>query len=141
MEKTELGSITAKILVIDDEEIVRESCTRILQSQDYSIKTADNGEMGLKILDEFHPDLVLVDLKMPGMSGFEVLEEIYAYDATIVPIVDATWPHSIEAAPNSLGVLAAQTAFFFALRSTIFVSMFPSNGSIAAKAQDVSIIP
>jgi len=87
MEKTELGSTKPKILIIDDEEIVRESCTRILQSQDYSIKTADNGEMGLEMLEKFHPDLVLVDLKMPGMSGFEVLEEIYAYDATIVPIV------------------------------------------------------
>ncbi len=87
MEKNELRSTTAKILIIDDEEIVRESCTRILQSRDYSIKTADNGEMGLKILDEFRPDLVLVDLKMPGLSGFEVLEEIYAYDATVVPIV------------------------------------------------------
>ena len=76
-----------KILVIDDEEIVRESCVQILKSQDYQVKTADDGTMGLEILREFHPDLVLVDLKMPGMSGFEVLEEIYAFDATIVTIV------------------------------------------------------
>jgi len=76
-----------KILVIDDEEIVRESCVRILQRQDFIVKTADNGELGIATLKEFLPDLVLVDLKMPGMSGFEVLEEIYAIDATIVTIV------------------------------------------------------
>jgi signal transduction histidine kinase len=76
-----------RILIIDDEEIVRESCVRILKNQDYLVKTADDGEMGLETLKEFLPDLVLVDLKMPGMSGFEVLEEIFAFDATIVTIV------------------------------------------------------
>ena len=87
MESTNVQNGSAKILVIDDEEIVRESCVRILQGQEYQVKTADNGEMGLSTLKEFQPDLVLVDLKMPGMSGFEVLEQIYAYDATIVTVV------------------------------------------------------
>ncbi len=87
MESINVKNLSAKILVIDDEEIVRESCVRILQSQEYQVKTADNGDMGLITLKEFQPDLVLVDLKMPGMSGFEVLEEIYTYDATIVTIV------------------------------------------------------
>lgn len=87
MERTEIESAVAKILVIDDEEIVRESCTRILNNQNYSIKTADDGKMGLEILKQFLPDLVLVDLKMPGLSGFEVLEEIFAFDATIVTVV------------------------------------------------------
>jgi len=76
-----------KILVIDDEEIVRESCLRILQKQDYQVKTAPDGSSGLVLLKEYQPDLVLVDLKMPGMSGFEVLEEIFSFDATIVTIV------------------------------------------------------
>ena len=100
MESTKIKTGSAKILVIDDEEIVRESCVRILQGQDYRVKTADNGEMGLSTLKEFQPDLVLVDLKMPGMSGFEVLEEIFAYDATIVTIVItgfATVSSAIEA--------------------------------------------
>jgi len=87
MESINVNKLSAKILVIDDEEIVRESCVRILQGQEYQVKTADNGDMGLITLKEFQPDLVLVDLKMPGMSGFEVLEEIYTYDATIVTIV------------------------------------------------------
>ncbi|MCJ7716206.1 MAG: response regulator, partial [Anaerolineales bacterium] len=89
-----------KILVIDDEEIVRESCLRILQKQDYQVKTAENGSSGLELLKEYLPDLVLVDLKMPGMSGFEVLEEIYSFDATIVTVVItgfATVSSAIEA--------------------------------------------
>ena len=87
MESINNSSCAAKILVIDDEEIVRESCLRILQNQDHIVETAPNGQAGLKLLESFLPDLVLVDLKMPGMSGFEVLEEIYAFDATIVTIV------------------------------------------------------
>jgi two-component system sensor histidine kinase/response regulator len=87
MESIDNQPNMVKILVIDDEEIVRESCVRILQGQDFIVKTADNGELGIATLKEFLPDLVLVDLKMPGMSGFEVLEEIFAIDATIVTIV------------------------------------------------------
>ena len=87
MDSINLQTGALKILVIDDEEIVRESCVRILTGPEYSVKTADNGTMGLEILEQFHPDLVLVDLKMPGMSGFDVLEKIYAFDATIVTVV------------------------------------------------------
>ncbi len=76
-----------RILIIDDEEIVRDSCTQILSTKNYEIATADNGTDGLALLKEFQPDLALVDLKMPGISGFEVLDQIHAYDPTIVAIV------------------------------------------------------
>ncbi len=78
---------TPKILIIDDEEIVRDSCIQILARNNYEIKTAENGQLGLEILEEYQPDLAFVDLKMPGISGFEVLEKIHAYDPTIVTIV------------------------------------------------------
>lgn len=76
-----------KILIIDDEEIVRDSCTRILSKNDYEIATAENGAEGLALLEDFQPDIALVDLKMPGLSGYEVLDQIRAYDSTIVTIV------------------------------------------------------
>jgi len=76
-----------KILIIDDEEIVRDSCIHILAKNNYEIVTAKNGTEGLELLQEFKPDLALVDLKMPGLSGYEVLEKIRAYDPTIVTIV------------------------------------------------------
>jgi two-component system sensor histidine kinase/response regulator len=76
-----------KILIIDDEEIIRDSCTEILAGSGYQLATADNGTKGLAILDQFEPDLVFVDLKMPGISGLEVLEKVYSTHPTIVTIV------------------------------------------------------
>ena len=76
-----------KILIIDDEEIVRDSCIQILAKGNYEIATAQNGNEGLELLEDFQPDLALVDLKMPGISGYEVLDHIHEYDSTIVTIV------------------------------------------------------
>lgn len=77
----------AKLLIIDDEEIVLDSCLQILAGGDYEIATANNGESGLKMLPDFLPDLIFVDLKMPGISGFEVLNKVHEFDPTIVTIV------------------------------------------------------
>ena len=77
----------SKVLVIDDEEIVLDSCLQILSSGDYEIQTADNGLLGLRMVEEFRPDLIFVDLKMPGISGFEVIEKIQEIDPAIVTIV------------------------------------------------------
>lgn len=77
----------ARILVIDDEEIVLDSCTEILRGEGYQLATASDGARGLALLKEFRPDIVVVDLKMPGLSGFEVLDRIREIDATVVAIV------------------------------------------------------
>jgi signal transduction histidine kinase len=77
----------AKVLIIDDEEVVLDSCTKILESGPYQAATAMDGTFGLELAREFHPDIVFVDLKMPGISGFEVLERIHDFDPTIVTIV------------------------------------------------------
>lgn len=76
-----------KILIIDDEEIVLDSCLAILADSDYEVQTAGDGASGVKQVKEFEPDLVFVDLKMPGLSGFEVLQHIQQIDSTIVAIV------------------------------------------------------
>jgi len=76
-----------RILVIDDEEVVLDSCTQILDGGDYRVTTAGNGAEGLTRLEELQPDLVFVDLKMPGLSGLEVLEQIRAKHALMVVIV------------------------------------------------------
>jgi signal transduction histidine kinase len=77
----------SRILLIDDEEIVLDSCTEILRGEPYELATAPDGARGLAMVREFRPDLVVVDLKMPGLSGFDVLERIHEADPTIVPIV------------------------------------------------------
>jgi two-component system, sensor histidine kinase and response regulator len=77
----------SKILIIDDEEVVLDSCTQILKGSGYQIATASDGTKGLMLLHKFLPDLVYVDLKMPGISGFEVLDKIHEIDPTIVTVV------------------------------------------------------
>lgn len=76
-----------RILIIDDEEIVLDSCSRILKGGDYELRTAADGTTGLALVPQFDPDLIFVDLKMPGISGFDVLERVAEMDPTIVPIV------------------------------------------------------
>jgi len=78
-----------KILVIDDEEIMRDGCARILSKNGYSVLTADNGSVGLAKLQESHKeiDIILLDLMMPGMSGMEVLEKIQVVDDTLLIII------------------------------------------------------
>ena len=76
-----------KILIIDDEEVVLDSCTQILEGRGYQISTATDGTLGLNLVKETLPDLVYVDLKMPGISGLIVLEKIREFDSTIVIVV------------------------------------------------------
>ncbi len=90
----------ARILIIDDEEIVLDACRDILGSARYTVATAPDGAQGLRLVEEFGPDVVFVDLKMPGLSGFEVLERLRTRDPSIVPIVItgyATLASAVEA--------------------------------------------
>ncbi|MDD3180371.1 MAG: hybrid sensor histidine kinase/response regulator [Opitutaceae bacterium] len=77
----------SKILIIDDEEVVLDSCTQVLAGADCVVATAGNGVQGLKLMEETTPDLVFLDLKMPGLSGFEVLGEIRGRHPDMVVIV------------------------------------------------------
>jgi len=78
-----------KILVIDDEQIMRDGCARILSKNGCSVLTAENGSVGLAKLQESPKeiDIILLDLMMPGMSGMEVLEKIQALDDTLLIII------------------------------------------------------
>jgi len=78
---------SAVILVIDDEESMRDSCSQILTKGGFQAETAENGTIGLEKIKEVKPDLVLVDLKMPGISGMEVLEKTREIDPNIISIV------------------------------------------------------
>ena len=65
-----------RILVIDDEEGVRSSLKMILEYDGYDVMLAATGEEGVKLLDRETPDLVFLDIKMPGMDGLEVLQKL-----------------------------------------------------------------
>ena len=68
----------SRILIIDDEvEIVR-ALQRSLVAHGYDVQIAENGEKALDVVDKYHPDLLLLDLGLPGMSGLEVCKTIRA---------------------------------------------------------------
>ena len=65
-----------KILLIEDEEIMIDLLQRKLTKEGYEVFIARDGEEGMRTLREKNPDLVLLDIVMPKMSGFEVMEEM-----------------------------------------------------------------
>jgi two-component system sensor histidine kinase/response regulator len=75
------------ILVIDDEESMRDSCSQILTKGGFHAETAEDGSIGLEKVKETKPDLVLIDLKMPGISGMEVLEKVKEIGPNIISVV------------------------------------------------------
>jgi two-component system sensor histidine kinase/response regulator len=75
------------ILVIDDEETMRDSCSQILDKAGYQSETAEDGAVGLEKIKEIKPDLALIDLKMPGITGMEVLEKAKEIDPSIITVV------------------------------------------------------
>jgi two-component system sensor histidine kinase/response regulator len=94
----------AAIIVIDDEKAIRDSCCQVLTKDGYRAETAINGDIGLQKIREIKPDLILIDLKMPGMSGMELLEKVADIDPKIVSIVItgfATIESAVEAMKRS----------------------------------------
>jgi two-component system nitrogen regulation response regulator GlnG len=70
-----------KVLLIDDEADVQYSFRRIFDQSDIELTTANSGEEGLKILPRLKPDLVIMDVRMGGMSGLETLRRLRQVDA------------------------------------------------------------
>ena len=75
-----------RVLVVDDEPMVREVLARYLEREGFAVATAEDGLEALARFGESRPDLVLLDLMLPKVNGFEVCKTIRKYDATI-PIV------------------------------------------------------
>jgi DNA-binding response OmpR family regulator len=77
-----------RVLIIDDDVSIRAMLKIILQGEGVSISTARNGEDGLRIVNEEHPNLVILDINMPGISGFQVCERIKSQMATReIPVI------------------------------------------------------
>ena len=79
-------TMKARILIIDDEAGIRDSMRRTLEYQGYQFVGAATGQEGLALIERDPPDLVFLDIKMPGMDGLEVLERIKAANPA-VPVV------------------------------------------------------
>ena len=79
--------MASRILVIDDEEEIRESLKRFLEYDGYECLSAPSGQTGLARVEQGDPDLVFLDIKMPGMDGLEVLRRIRERDESLPVVV------------------------------------------------------
>lgn len=90
-----------KILIIDDDTSLRRVLEYNLQEAGYLALTAADGEAGLALFDEQQPDLVITDLKMPGMSGFQVLAAVKER-APQTPVIVITAFGAVETAVEAM---------------------------------------
>jgi two-component system response regulator AtoC len=77
----------ANILLVEDEPSIREAFSIKLSEQGYLIQTARNGEECIGMLKKFHPDILILDMVMTGMSGLDVLKEVRSQDSDTPVIV------------------------------------------------------
>lgn len=105
-----------KILVIDDEEPVRQLLSRVLEQCGYDVVTAEEGRTGLARALTERPDLILVDLNMPGMDGRQAISGIKADPATedipiLVLTAESTMENILEARRLGAGGIIATMDF------------------------------
>lgn len=106
-----------RLLVVDDEASLVELCQIILEEAGYEVRGAYSGEQALKLAAEELPDLVLLDVMMPGMSGIEVCRELRSrYDSQLRIVMytaderEATHRKSLEAGAD--GILTKEVPIY-----------------------------
>ena len=80
------------ILVVDDEPSIVQTLAGILQDEGFEVLTAPDGETALQVVEEESPDLVFLDISLPGMDGLEVLQQLKEHQPLLpVVMVSALW--------------------------------------------------
>lgn len=85
---------TSRILVVDDNEDIRDLIVHILTAHGFQVFEASNGQNALEMLPSIRPHLVLLDVMMPGLSGYDVVEKIRSHEdseiaATLIVMITA----------------------------------------------------
>ncbi len=87
----------SRILIIDDDDALRKSFHKLLTEEGYDIESAASGEAGLKCLSRVMPDLVIADMRLPGMNGFEIFKAVHKIEPRL-PVIIMTAYGSTETA-------------------------------------------
>lgn len=95
-----------KILIVEDEPLIRDMYAVKLKKTGFSIETADDGQQGLEKAESFKPDLILLDLKMPIMTGDEMLQKLRQTDWGASMRVIILTNISRDEAPRALRMLS-----------------------------------
>ena len=75
------------ILIIDDDDPLRKSFHKLLTEEGYQVKSAASGEAGLDVIQEEIPDLVVLDMRLPGMNGLETFQAIEEIEPRLPVII------------------------------------------------------
>jgi len=89
------------VLIVDDELAIRETMEQILKYDGYAVLKAGSGAEALALVEKSEPDVILLDIKMPGMDGFEVLEKLKA-NQVVAPVVVISGHGTIETAVDAV---------------------------------------
>ena len=81
-----MNDVLRRILIIEDEAVIRKAIRLACEKEGYEVIEAENGTEGLRLTDSAHPDLILLDLMLPDISGFDVCREIRK-SGSRVPVV------------------------------------------------------
>jgi two-component system response regulator (stage 0 sporulation protein F) len=96
-----MANSAGKLLVVDDEQSVVEVLSEYFSGQGYTVRTASNGHDALTALAEFRPAVVLLDVRMPGLDGVEVLRRLRAM-GTSAAVIMVTANEDVELARETL---------------------------------------
>src|SRR3990170_9111975 len=91
----------AKILIVDDEKVIRDSFSRVLLKDGHAVEAVESGRLALERVAEESFDIVLIDLKMPGLDGMETLRELREKDPDVIGVMITGYP-TIESAVKAV---------------------------------------
>lgn len=96
----------SSILVVEDDSDIRTALKGFLKEEGYDVLTAENGRSGLEVLEHEHPGLVLLDLMMPEMNGWQFLEKkSHIPDVSKIPVLVISAVPGSPSIPGALGFL------------------------------------
>ena len=76
-----------RVLIVDDEKMVRNALSDLLRKKGFDVASAESGPQALETFPAFNPDVVLLDILMPGMNGIEVLKQIKPMNPDVCVII------------------------------------------------------
>jgi DNA-binding response OmpR family regulator len=98
---------TGRVLVVDDDQVIRDTLATALADEGYAVRVAADGRAALQLLDEWLPDLIVLDLMMPIMDGpaFRSAQRALAR-ASHVPVIVLSAAHNVQSRAAGLGASA-----------------------------------
>lgn len=138
--------VLGRILIVDDEALVRDVLGEYFSAQGYQVELADGGEAALAAVERSRPDLVLLDIRMPGLDGLEVLRRLRPLDHGL-PVIMVTANEDVVLARETLKIGAfdyvAKPFDFAYLDRAVTAALTqtgrrPEAGAVPAAARDAA---